>query len=245
VRLKRSLLYKKTFEQIISNVLKILKTLKAFRAIFIGFQRVLGKPSERLCGSLCSMQFDYSLTSMLPFARAAIRVTSNFSLDQFVTALFGELEKSNVLGVVKASPPQGLYKYNFSELQCPHELRHAAIEVFFHLLHRGFIAPEPQSFPQAVNYSRYWTTSRGAVWANGDEPMPEDVAGYIRHLCSLVPSLDPVIRQYVQEGLGSFERGMYFSAAVMLGAASEKEIYLLGRSLASALKEAVAQAQLY
>jgi hypothetical protein len=37
---------------------------------------------------------------------------------------------------------------------------------------------------------------------------------------------------------------MYFSAAVMLGAASEKEIYLLGQSLVGALKNPTAQAQL-
>jgi hypothetical protein len=74
--------------------------------------------------------------------------------------------------------------------------------------------------------------------------MPEDVTGYMQHISSIVPSLDPVIRQYVQEGLGSFQREMFFSAAVMLGAASEKEIYLVGGSLVSALKNPTAQTQL-
>ena len=59
-----------------------------------------------------------------------------------------------------------------------------------------------------------------------------------------MPTLDPVIHQYIREGLGSFRRQMFFSAAVMLGAASEKEIYLLGQSLAGALKSPAAQAQL-
>jgi len=180
---------------------------------------------------------------MLPFARAAIRGTSNFDLKQFTECLFGELEKANVPGVERESR-QGVYKYNFSDLHCPSKLKYGAIEVFCHLLHRGFIAPEPQTFPIALNYSRYWKTARGEAWAAGADPMPEDVAGYMHHLSLLVPSIDPVIRQYVQEGLGSFGREMYFSAAVMLGAASEKEIYLLGGSLAGALKDAAAQAQL-
>lgn len=64
------------------------------------------------------------------------------------------------------------------------------------------------------------------------------------HLLAIVPSLDATIRQYVEEGLGSFQRGSFLSAAVMLGAASEKEIYLLGGSLLVALKDPVAQAQL-
>jgi acyl transferase domain-containing protein len=60
----------------------------------------------------------------------------------------------------------------------------------------------------------------------------------------LVPSLDTIIIQYIQEGLGSFARGSFFSAAVMIGAASEKEIYLLAGSLVGALKDPAAQAKL-
>lgn len=193
--------------------------------------------------SLRNMQLDYSLASMLPFARSAIRGTSNFDLKQFTECLFSELEKANVRGVERESR-QGVYKYNFSDLHCPPKLKYGAIEVFCHLLHRGFIAPEPQTFPIALNYSRYWKTALGEAWAAGADPMPEDVAGYMQHVAVLVPTLDPIIRQYIQEGLGSFERGMFFSAAVMLGAASEKEIYLVGGSLAGALKDAAAQGQL-
>ena len=200
------------------------------------------KAGHRAYDSLRNMQFDYSVASMLPFARTAIRGTSNFDLKQFSECLFSELEKANVPGVVRESP-QGVYKYNFSDLHCPNKLKYGVIEVFCHLLHRGFIAPEAQTFPVALNYSRYWKTARGESWAAGGDPVPEDVAGYMHHLTSLVPSIDPVIRQYVQEGLGSFAREMYFSAAVMLGAASEKEIYLLGGSLAGALKDTGARTQ--
>jgi hypothetical protein len=78
------------------------------------------------------MQFDYSLTSMLPFARAAIRGTSNFALSQFFDSLFDELEKANVPGVVRKSPPTYV-KYEYNEMACPEKLRKGGIEVFCHI----------------------------------------------------------------------------------------------------------------
>jgi hypothetical protein len=189
------------------------------------------------------MSFDYSLAAMLPFARAAIRNSSNFSPEQFATLLFSELEKVNAPGVSR-NAPTGVGTYNFSDLQVPSDLKYAVAEVFCHLEHRGFILSEPQSFPQSFNRGRYWRTARGTAWANCAAPLPEDVAGYMRHLSPLVPSIDPVIRQYIEEGLGSFTHGSFFSAAVMIGAASEKEIYLLAGSLVVALKDLPAQAKL-
>jgi hypothetical protein len=189
------------------------------------------------------MSFDYSLAAMLPFARAAIRNTSNFSPAQFADLLFGELEKVRAPGVIR-NAPTGVGKYNLSDLQVPHDLKYAVVEVFWHLEHRGFILPEPQSFPQSFNRGLYWKTARGTAWAHGAAPLPEDVTGYMRHLSSLVPSMDPVIRQYIEEGLGSFARGSFFSAAVMIGAASEKGIYVLADSLLGGLKDPAQRAKL-
>jgi hypothetical protein len=190
------------------------------------------------------MSFDYSFAAMLPFARAAIKPMSNFEIRHFVDALFTELDKAHVPGVVRINPPNGQYKYNYSELICPDALRRATVELFFHLVHSGYILPEPQTFPIGFTEFRYWKTPRGTAWAEGAEPLPEDVSGYMLRLSSLVPSLDPVIVQYIAEGLGSFVRGSFFSAAVMIGAASEKEIYLLAGSLVGALKHTAAQTQL-
>jgi len=189
------------------------------------------------------MSYDYSLGKMVPFARAAIKSTSNFEIRHFMEALFAELEKAQVPGVVRQNSP-GQYKYNFSELIVPEALRRAASEVFFYLVHRGYILPEPQSFPIAFTEHRYWKTPRGAAWADGAEPLPEDMSGYMLRLSSLVPSLDAVIIQYIGEGLGSFARDSFFSAAVMIGAACEKEIYLLADSLAGALKDPAARSKL-
>jgi hypothetical protein len=79
-------------------------------------------------------------------------------------------------------------------------------------------------------------TLRGIEWAKGNEPLPEDIAGYMKFLHDRIQNLDAVIEQYITDGLIAFERGAYFAAAVMLGAASEKTIYLLGDAMLGALK---------
>ena len=126
------------------------------------------------------MQFDYSLASMLPFARAAIRNTSNFEIRQFADLLFGELEKAEVPGVVRKL--SGPTKFDFNELNCSHQLRQGTIEIFFHMVHRGFILPEPQGFPVSFNDARYWRTPSGTAWSQGSDPLPEDVVEYVSYL---------------------------------------------------------------
>lgn len=105
------------------------------------------------------------------------------------------------------------------------------VEAFHYLLHTGLItrsASKP-NFPSQTN--QFMVTQRGTVWAAGEEPVPEDATRYIEVLCSLVPNLDPIIRQYVEESLIAYQRQAYFAAAVMIGAACEKAIYLLADSM--------------
>jgi hypothetical protein len=59
-----------------------------------------------------------------------------------------------------------------------------------------------------------------------------------------LPVIDPVIEQYVIEALTAFEREAFFATAVMLGAASEKELYLLAKAVLLALKDAKRQSKL-
>jgi hypothetical protein len=60
----------------------------------------------------------------------------------------------------------------------------------------------------------------------------------MKFLHDQIPRIDPVIEQYVIEALTAFEREAYFASAVMLGAASEKELYLLAEAVLLALKDA-------
>ena len=185
----------------------------------------------------------YALDEMLPFARAALknyeRLRSDFTTEDFAEGLSFELEKVDVEGVVRGGfPGSTRTKFNYGGSHFPDALRRAVGEVLWYLIHHGFILPQWRSFPEIAVGRMYWMTERGRRWASGADPMAEDVAGYVGHLDALVPNLDPIIRQYVAEGLGSFRREHYFSAAVMLGAASEKEIYLLGDSMVPAMRGA-------
>lgn len=78
----------------------------------------------------------------------------------------------------------------------------------------------------------------------GEEPLPEDVASFMKFLHQIVPALDPIIDQYILEALTAFVREAYFAAAVMLGAASEKALYLLADSVLVALKDTKKRAKL-
>ena len=71
----------------------------------------------------------------------------------------------------------------------------------------------------------------------GKEPLPEEAERYLKFLRERVPAIDPIIDQYVIEALAAFEREAYVASAVMLGAASEKELYLLAEAVLLALKD--------
>ena len=63
-------------------------------------------------------------------------------------------------------------------------------------------------------------------------PQFHDPDGYIGFLKSTIPTLDPIIEQYVFEGLNCFRRQLFFASAVMLGAAAEKAVLLLLEAIA-------------
>ncbi len=58
------------------------------------------------------------------------------------------------------------------------------------------------------------------------------------------PSLSRGFSPTFIEALAAFEREAYFASAVMLGAASEKELYLLAEAILLALKDPVKQSKL-
>jgi hypothetical protein len=174
----------------------------------------------------------YTLGWILPFVRESLRGRGNFSYDNFVWGLWPVLEKAGVPGIEKTPPERSFSGQPYVYGEAPHDLRHATTEAFYYLFHNGFTIPEPPpNLPGHPSEVRYYLTPRGLAWAEGIEPLPEDVAGYMRVLRNLVATLDSVIEQYTQEGLSAFERQTYFAAAVMIGAAAEKAVYLLADSM--------------
>jgi hypothetical protein len=162
----------------------------------------------------------------------------DLSCKVFFQRLWQKLEAANDPGVIRPSPHQSHMGQQYLYDQAPYDLHAAAQEGIFYLLNAGYVYPKPTG--DYINFSRstewYCWTERGLQWIKGTEPIPEEVTGYMKFLKKHVPTLDDVIEQYVTEALTAFNRDAYFAAAVMAGAASEKEIYLLATSLLNALK---------
>jgi hypothetical protein len=197
----------------------------------------------------------YSPASLLPFVRqslSGIAAHTKIDFGNFVNRLWTDLGRAGVPGVHGKPPARGydLAAYDFDK--SPHEMRYATIEAFNYLRSAGYIMEIPEGSIPGMFFNMntpyritgFYVTERGATWASGAEPVPEDSQVYMDHLLKRVPKLDPVMKEYFAEGLSAFVRGNYFSAAVMVGAAAEKAIYLLAASLKPALIDAAKQGRL-
>jgi hypothetical protein len=82
-----------------------------------------------------------TLAWILRYVRQALSETSNFEFRTYANALFDKLERAQVEGVVRVRPEQysGGQTYQYAEM--PHELRALVSEAFFHIFHKGYIAP--------------------------------------------------------------------------------------------------------
>jgi hypothetical protein len=169
--------------------------------------------------------------------RRSIKGVGNLEYRTFIDNAWMQLESAQTPGVTRRDVNQGGQPGTFNWEGAPWDLRVATNEAFFYLFRNGYITPQPSDgYLNHPDFIRYDVTQRGRDWANGTEPLPEDIAGYMKFLHDRVPKLDAVVEQYVMEALIAFERQAYFAAAVMLGAASEKAIYLLADDMLGALK---------
>lgn len=77
-----------------------------------------------------------------------------------------------------------------------------------------------------ARYPFLYITEMGKAIASGQEHLydPDEYVGSLRHR---VLTLDTVVAQYLLEAVGSFQRGLLFGAAVLCGAAAERQILLL------------------
>jgi hypothetical protein len=180
---------------------------------------------------------DYTLSSILPFVRSGLRrVRPTFTLTEFANAIWTELEKSGAR-VQRLRP----YSQNnpdnpeFAHNNDPATLRQSAVQAWLYLQRRGFAIPASGIFPSALDGARLELTARGREWVDGQEPIPELPAEYVAALQRMVPNLDEVVREYVVEGLGSFEHDRFRAAAVMVGAASEKALCMLAEKMLDAI----------
>jgi hypothetical protein len=187
------------------------------------------------------MQPEFNLAWILPYVRESLRGRGNLNFESFVDELMKVLARASVPTVQKSAPPQSTRRPY--DLNAVHQnIKIAITEAFHYLEQNRFILRQPQDMSITFTTSGQWLiTERGQEWAKGGEPLPEDYNGYMKQFS---PTTDAVVRQYVSEALNTYIRGTYFASAVMIGAASEKAIYLLADSLVATLKDPAEQTAL-
>jgi len=183
---------------------------------------------------------DYSLPWILPYVRKVVKLSGNFNYENFMSQLWMQMEPA-VPDIKRYEPLQQQQLRRVFDYSNPTELPSVANEAFFFLIRYGYIVPEVQrstNFPMhGPSGDRYDVTPRGKQWAGGtDDPLPEDTAGYMKLLKQNVSALDQVVEEYISNALIAFNGGAYFAAAVMVGAAAEKAIYMLAEAMVPAFK---------
>lgn len=184
----------------------------------------------------------YDLSWILPYVRKSLRGRGNLTYDNYMEGLWEVLHQAGINGVEKRTPYQSSAGTSFNFDAASRDLKLAAVEAFAYLEHNRFILrPPPTSVASLLSHSQIEITQGGQDWANGVEPLPEDYNGYMKQFDA---KTDDVVLQYVSEALKTYLREAYFASAVMIGAASEKTIYLLADSMLPALKDPARQSTL-
>lgn len=89
----------------------------------------------------------------------------------------------------------------------------------------------------------YRLTDHGLAVVNGAGPQPYDPTGFMSDFRAQNPHADPVIVDFLDEGLRAFNHDCPKAAAVMIGAASEKALLLLHEAFGAAIADANKKAQ--
>ena len=113
-------------------------------------------------------------------------------------------------------PPMGDLGTNPSS----HPYWRSLVSTYFKLMGLGYLIPQVNAQSGQVESAFFRFTDRGWAWVNEQRPIPEDPQGYLVALNKLVPEVDRVVHQYVDEALATYNQQRYFAAAVMIGAAS-------------------------
>lgn len=113
--------------------------------------------------------------------------------------------------------------------------RFTILEVIWDLIAERILTPGIDQ--SNVNFPFVSLTSFGEHVLSQSAPHYHDPDGYIELLRNMAPNIDPVIEQYVYEGLNCFRRQLFFASAVMLGAASEKAVLVLLEAIAKSISD--------
>ena len=150
------------------------------------------------------------------------------------------LKKMVDAGLIEKPRTTNLIEYISIICRSDKELESLIVECYTYLITHGIIIPKPVTprFGDSTAWDSYQLTEYGKEWADRDEePIPEDPQGFLSFIKSNIPSIDDIILQYVNEALNTFNGRFYFASSVMIGASSEKLIYLLAEATKNATND--------
>jgi hypothetical protein len=189
-------------------------------------------------------QDERNLGWMLQQIRNGLISSGPFEYRLFIEHLWVAMSKSGVQGIQEWPNDARIGGHRFDYGHSDEVLRNLTTEAFLYLFHNGYVATAAERGPEftlSPFRGQFIVTERGRAWFSGKSPLPECREGYMTFLRGQIKTLDPVIEQYVNEGLIAFGHQAYFASAVMFGAAAEKEAYLLADAIQLALKDPTKQ----
>lgn len=122
------------------------------------------------------------------------------------------------------------FRHVWERLRDSHPLAFLLIEAYSQVETLGYIVHWPNT-PQPPHPNWFRLTERGMQWVSSAGPPLEDSDGFLAALHTLIPTLDPVVKEYIIEAVVTYNRQVWFASAVMVGAASEKLVYMLATAL--------------
>jgi len=189
-------------------------------------------------------QTGYNLGWMLQQIRNGFSTYGPFEYRTFVEQVWQSMLNSGVPGIQRWPNDQPVGGARLDYAHSDGNLRNLTTEAFLYLFHSGYVSTSSDGVSQFLSSpftGQFVITERGRAWFSGKSPLPEYREGYMTFLCDQIKTLDPVIDQYVNEGLIAFGHHAHFASAVMFGAAAEKEVYLLADAVRLALKDPAKQ----
>src|ERR1700739_4071760 len=109
------------------------------------------------------------------------------------------------------------------------------MEVVWSLIVQGILVPGLDNSNQGWPFLRL--TEYGRRCVAEDRVLPHDPDGYLQDFRREVPTADSTVVEYLTESLQCYIHGLYRSAAVMLGGASEHTILLLIESYINSIAD--------
>jgi hypothetical protein len=119
------------------------------------------------------------------------------------------------------------------------EEKSLVMEVVWSLIIQGILIPGLNDSNQGWPFLRL--TEYGRRCVEEDRILPHDPDGFLRDFHREVGHADPTIVEYLTESLQCYIHGLYRSAAVMLGGASEQAVLLLIESYTESVADSNAK----